>query len=242
MNFFLWTAPFTYGQTIITDRPDQTESSSAVPKKSLQFETGLLIESTNNDQKILAPTVLTRYGLTKDIELRLLTQYEMTKIKTNNVNNYGVSDLEVGTKIQLYKKEQSSTEIAFISHLVVPTASNKLSNGKIGTINKLSVSHSISELFGVGYNIGYDYFGTDRGDFTYSFALCFSMTNTFGIYIEPYGKIANFDKHEANFDSGITYLLKDNFQLDLSYGLGINYNMNYIALGCSFNIQTNKDQ
>ena len=237
MNFFLWTAPFAYGQTIITDRPDQTESSSTVPKTSLQFETGLLIESTNSDQKILAPTVLTRYGLTKDIELRLLTQYEMTKIKANNVNNYGVSDLEIGSKIQLYKKEQSPTEIAFISHLVVPTASNKLSNGKIGTKNKLSVSHSISELFGVGYNIGYDYFGTDRGDFTYSFALCFAMTNTLGIYIEPYGSVLNFDLHEANFDSGITCLIKDNFQLDLSYGIGINHSMKYFALGCSINIR-----
>ena len=32
-----------YGQELITDRPDQTESSSTVPKRSLQIESGLLI-------------------------------------------------------------------------------------------------------------------------------------------------------------------------------------------------------
>ena len=237
MNFFLLTAQLAYSQTIITDRPDQTESSSTIPVKSLQFETGILFEFTNNEKQFLTPTILNRFGLTKNIELRLLTQYERLKNKINHETIEGISDLEIGTKIQLYKKETSPTEIAFITHLVLPTASKKLSNDEIGTINKLSISHSISELFGIGYNLGYDFYGTGDGDFTYSLALSYSITNTFGIYIEPFGKYLNLDKHESNFNSGITYLLNDNFQLDISYGVGLNRSMKYFAFGSSIIIK-----
>lgn len=231
------TAPLAYSQIIITDRPDQTESSSTIPIKSLQFETGILIESIKSEKQFLTPTILTRYGLVKNIELRLLTQYERLKNKINHETIEGISDLEIGTKIQLYKKESSPTEIAFITHLVLPTASKKLSNDKIGTINKLSISHSISELFGIGYNIGYDFLGSGNGDFTYSLAVSYSISNTFGVYIEPFGKYLNLEKHESNFNSGITYLLHDNLQLDISYGVGINHSMKYFAFGSSINIK-----
>ena len=237
MNFFLLTTPLAYSQIIITDRPDQTESSSTIPIKSLQFETGILIESIKIEKQFLTPTILSRYGLTKNLELRLLTQYESLKNKINYEKIEGISDLEIGTKIQLYKKESSPTEIAFISHLVLPTAPKKLSNDKIGTINKLSISHSISELFGIGYNIGYDFLGSGNGDFTYSLAISYSISNTFGVYIEPFGKYLNLEKHESNFNSGITYLLHDNFQLDISYGVGINHSMKYFAFGSSINIK-----
>ena len=39
-NIFLIVNTIVYGQTIITDRPDQTESSSTIPKGSLQIEQG----------------------------------------------------------------------------------------------------------------------------------------------------------------------------------------------------------
>ena len=47
---------------IITDRPDQTESSSSVGKGNLQIESGILVgyegENGNSIRQILAPTTL----------------------------------------------------------------------------------------------------------------------------------------------------------------------------------------
>jgi len=64
----------TYGQELITDRPDQTESSSTVPKRSLQIESGLLVGFAEGEdislREILAPTTLFRYGVTKGFEIR----------------------------------------------------------------------------------------------------------------------------------------------------------------------------
>lgn len=225
-----------FGQTIETDRPDQTESSSSIPNNSLQIESGVLHGYTENDdnleQETLLPTTLFRLGITRTIELRILSQFESLQYSHGRIN--GISDLEIGTKIQLFKKENSRTEMAFISHLVLPTGSSGLTNSKYGSISKLSISHVLSENLGLGYNIGYNYFGTGNGDLTYSLAFGYSLNDKLGVYLEPYGQITEFDNWVSNADAGFTYLLRDNLQFDFSFGTGINHRMNYLSIGMSW--------
>ncbi|MFK5879792.1 MAG: transporter [Flavobacteriaceae bacterium] len=229
----------TFSQQIITDRPDQTESSSTIPKGSLQIEMGIVAVSAENNtlNSFAGPSTLLKYGLTNKIELRFFNQYEAHKIElfdeTNKVSGFG--DLEIGAKIQLLKNESANTEIAFISHAVIPTAKDELSNIKMGTINKLSISHNFSEKFGLGYNVGYDYVGQIHS-FTYSAVLGFSFTDNFGGYIEPYGVYGEQGFFKSYFDAGLTYLLSDNFQVDVSYGLGLNNDLQFFSTGFSWNI------
>lgn len=175
------------------------------------------------------------------MELRLLTEFASVKNKLNSQKINGIADLQIGTKVQILKKEEINTEIAFLSHAILPTAKDELSLNEIGTMNKLSISHEIKDNVGLGYNIGYDYFGNGNGDFTYSLAVGIGITDAFGFYLEPYGAIVDFETHEASFDAGIAYLLQDNVQLDFSFGTGINHTMNYISVGCSINIAKSKD-
>lgn len=232
---------FSFSQTIVTDRPDQTESSSTIEKKSFQIETALLINFSEDNNKstrqILLPTTLFRYGLSRLIELRVLSQLESVKNELTSETNFGVSDLEFGSKIQILKKENINTEIAFLTHLVLPTGSTELSVNKWGTKNKLAISHSVLSSINIGYNIGYNYFGEGKGDFNYSFAFGFSITDKLGLYIEPFGEVLEFNNHKSSFDSGFTYLIKDNSQLDFSFGTGINHTMNYLSIGYSINIR-----
>ncbi|SFZ89895.1 Putative MetA-pathway of phenol degradation [Flaviramulus basaltis] len=238
--FFLVTYFSGNTQTIITDRPDQTESSSTVNKGSLQIESGILLAFNEDDliseRQILAPTTLFRYGISKVLEIRVLSQFESLKDQNTSQKINGISDLEIGTKIQLFKKENVNTEIAFLSHVILPTGSKSLTNDAFGTINKLSISHELNNTMGLGYNVGYDYFGKGNGDLTYSVALGISITEIFSFYIEPYGALLDFNNYESNFDAGITYLIQDNCQLDFSFGTGINHTMNYLSIGCSINI------
>ena len=234
---------FTLGQLkaqIITDRPDQTESSSTVGGGNLQIESGLLMgfegEIENSNRQILAPTNLFRYGVTKNIEIRFLSQFE--SLKNNDIDVQGISDIEIGTKIQLLKNENKNTEIAFLSHLIVPTGTKELTNDKYGTINKISISHEVNEKIGIGYNLGYNYFGEGEGDLTYSVALGIGVNDKVGIYIEPYGEMIDFDEYISNFDTGLTYLANDNLQFDFSFGTGINKRMNYISIGFSWLINS----
>jgi hypothetical protein len=69
--FFL--AITSFGQItaqLVTDRPDQTESSSTVGKGNLQIESGIFVgfEGDNmfSTRQILLPTTLFRYGLKRN--------------------------------------------------------------------------------------------------------------------------------------------------------------------------------
>ena len=122
----------------------------------------------------------------------------------------------------------------------MPTGSQELTLNKYASISKLSVSHNISENMGLGYNIGYNYFGENNGDFTYSAVMGISINENAGCFIEFFGDYQNFEFFYSNFDMGFTYLLKENFQLDFSYGFGINYKSNFISAGFSWNIFADK--
>lgn len=229
-------------QEIITDRPDQTESSSTILKGNLQIESGVLLEFIGEDilsteRNLLAPTTLIRYGFLDFAEIRIVTQIE--NVKNTSINVTGISDLEIGTKLQLLKKEQSLLELALLCHVIIPTGSKEITFNTTGFINKICVSHKSNTNINIGYNLGYNYFGSGQGDLTYSFVLGLRINNKASVYFEPYGEVIDFEDNLININSGVTYLLKDNFQLDFSFGTGINNTLNYTAIGCSWNIGEN---
>ena len=96
-------------QSIITDRPDQTESSSTI--KGVQIESGLLIESD-----IYMPGALLRLAITDNIEARVFNQIEFIK----GDDELLISDLEIGAKIQLYQKENLNIlNIPYLEQLIL---------------------------------------------------------------------------------------------------------------------------
>lgn len=221
---------------IVTDRPTQSASSSTVPKGALQLESRFMVtqdqQGGHTYRQTLLPTNLFRYGFTNWMEIRVVNQYEIQKYKDKKLE--GFSDMTLGIKVQLLKKENINTEIAFLSQLIVPSGSNYLTADQIGTSNLISLSHSLSETIGINYNLGYNYFGEGNGNFIYSFTFGFGVNSKVGFFVEPYGQLANMDDFEINIDSGFTYLLKDNLQLDLAFGSGINHRMNFFTFGVSW--------
>lgn len=236
LAIIILTSTASFGQNIITDRPDQTESSSTIAKKSLQIEAGVQYSEIPNNNELLSPTVLFRYGLVDFLELRLVTEFASIKNEITKKSTNGLTDIQFGAKVQILKKE-NTPEIAFLSHIIIPTANDALSLEKVGVINKLSISHDLFKNVSIGYNIGYDYFGEESGNFTYSVALGTSITDKIGIYIEPFGELINFNKHVSNFDFGFTYLFNKNLQADISYGTGLNHTMNYYSAGFSYRFE-----
>lgn len=220
---------------IITDRPTQTESSLTVNSGDLQIESGYLISFENDLKNTLAPVALFRYGITKGVEVRILSQFQTAK--ENNITSKGISDLQIGTKIQLLNNEDVNTKIAFSSQLSLPTGSKGFSSEKTGSINRLSFSHSITNNTGIGYGIGYDYFGFGNGNAIYSISLGTAVNNKVSIYIEPYGTFVNLNNHISNINTGFTYLQNDYLQFDFSFGTGINQKSNYISAGISWLIK-----
>ena len=247
----LWVAlalPFSlFSQTINTDRPDQTESSAVVPLGSFQWECGFssMWEPGfgGNIRSMALPNSLFRVSLLEGVELRVVHQLDRVSQRSfgnDEVLSEGTSDVQLGTKIQLFQREGKKTEIAYLGHAVVPTGDAEVTDYDWGMVNKLCISHDVGPDWALGYNLGLDLV---RGNSiaTYAVAVGKAINDQLGLYFEPYGEIdANTGTHWASFDAGLTLLASDTWQWDISDGTGLNYRMNYTAIGFSWLVLPNR--
>ena len=215
-----------FGQ-ISTDRPDQTEGTHVLKNGNFQIESGWTFNSDGGSLNNLL-----RIGTFKGIELRFSTNLisgheDMTGLFPS------LDNLEFGAKFKILDKKETLTKISFLSHLSVST---EYSDNSGGLLNRVLVSHEISESFELAYNLGYSkYFEQDNGLLVYSLVVAKSFGNL-GAFVEIFGE------SYSSWDLGITYLIKDNLQADISYGQGINNELSYLSIGAAWNfsLKSNK--
>ena len=205
---------------ISTDRPDQTEGTHVLKNGDFQIESGWTFNSDGGSLNNLL-----RIGTFKGIELRFSTNLisgheDMTGLFPS------LDNLEFGAKFKILDKKETLTKISFLSHLSLST---EYSDKSGGLLNRILVSHELSESFELAYNLGYSkYFEQDNGLLVYSLVVAKSFGNL-GAFVEIFG-----DSY-SNWDLGITYLIKDNLQADISYGQGINNELSYLSIGAAWN-------
>ena len=215
-----------FGQ-ISTDRPDQTEGTHVLKNGNFQIESGWTFNSDGGSLNNLL-----RIGTFKGIELRFSTNLisgheDMTGLFPS------LDNLEFGAKFKILDKKETLTKISFLSHLSVST---EYSDNSGGLLNRVLVSHELSESFELAYNLGYTkYFEQDNGLVVYSLVVAKSFGNL-GAFVEIFGE------SYSSWDLGITYLIKDNLQADISYGQGINNELSYLSIGAAWNfsLKSNK--
>ena len=223
--------------SIQTDRPDQTECPFITPRHYFQLENGFSYEKNNqNSELIVAPTILTRFGINKFFELRLITEYVVTK---ENATNYpGINPVLIGFKTRLLEEKGIIPYTSLIAHIGFPeAASSQYRANYYYPEFRFTMQHTISEKQSLSYNLGAEWNGVDKKPtFIYTLTSGYSLTETIGAYIEFYGFVPQIGKADHRFDIGGTYLFNDNHQLDVSGGFGLSaispeY---YFALGYSF--------
>jgi hypothetical protein len=221
---------------IQTDRPDQTECPFIVPKNMVQFENGFFREKiTANLKNLVLPTVLVRYGINDNFELRMVAEYG----KLSNTSG-GLSPTIFGFKSKITKEKGILPEVAFIGHLVFPKLASKgLQATYFAPTFRFNMQHTLSSKCMLAYNIGAEWDGeSPNPGFIYTLTTGYSFTSKFGGYIELYGTVTPSEVPDHRFDGGITYLLSDNFMLDASAGFGLS-NISpkgFWGLGCSFRV------
>ena len=213
---------------IITDRPSQTDSPLLIDKGYVQIETGVSIEEIQS--KINS---LVRIGILNGVEVRINSNYIINdEISYQKKSSF--ADFELGSKFKLLDNDKLNTNISFLTYLSIPTAPEVFSNNEYGFLNKLLVSHNLTSDSQMGYNIGYNKFTNYDGLYVYS--LLYDKTlGSFSIFFELFGN-SNSNISNSNFNSGITYLIDNDIQLDLSMVKGLNNDLFFIKLGFSFRI------
>ena len=212
---------------ISTDRPDQTEGTHVLKNGNFQIESGWTFNSDGGSLNNLL-----RIGTFKGIELRFSTN--LISVHEDMTGLFpSLDNLEFGAKFKILDKKETLTKISFLSHLSVST---EYSDNSGGLLNRVLVSHELSESFELAYNLGYTkYFEQDNGLVVYSLVVAKSFGN-FGAFVEIFGE------SYSSWDLGITYLIKDNLHADISYGQGINNELSYLSIGAAWNfsLKSNK--
>jgi len=225
--------------SIQTDRPDQTECPYIVPAGHFQQDLGINYKSRRSrENKWVLPTALWKYGINDQFELRLIT--EINRNQTEGISTSGMLPAEIGFKVKLMEEKGLRPKVSFISHLSLPRLSSKAFNTTFFAPNfRFTMLHSLSENITLSYNLGAEWDGEHPEPvFIYTLAPAFSITDKLGAYIELYGFAPQQQRADHRADGGITYLIKNNMQLDISGGFRVTDNApeDYGALGFSIRL------
>lgn len=226
-------------EPIQADRPDQTETPAIVPKGMFQVETGFTFQKNDAFSKTFSlPSTLWKYGVNENFELRLITEF--LSEETNNEKFSGLSPIYAGFKVKLTEEKGIIPKTSFIAHIGLPNAaSTRYKTNYFAPEFRFAMQHTLSEKFSLSYNLGSEWDGfSAEPTFLYTLTTGYAITSKVGSYIELYGFAPQSDKANHNLDGGITYLINNNFMVDLSSSFGITDNApdHYIAFGFSFRI------
>ena len=237
----------TEAQPLVTDRPDQTESSSVVPEKSLQIESGVIFEKdqfTAAGQRIdtesftIASTLL-RFGLNKKIELRVNSEFKLDQVSQNGQTNKfnGVNGVGIGAKLFLAHENGYLPESAVIIDLNLPIGEEEYVGNDATPRMLFTLSHTLSDIVSVGYNLGGEWFDNSM-TLIYSGVVGFALMSNMGYFLEFYGNTASGQQSAVQFDTGLTLLLQSNLQFDLSFGVALEHISPdyFIGAGLSYRI------
>lgn len=231
-----------FSQSLVTDRPDQTESALTVPRNSIQIESGFIYEKLNEDEIYtnnysIAGTLL-RYGLTDILELRLGAAY---LISESRITNLGFENVLTGIKFNLSTEDEGLFDFGLFAHVYLPIGRSYFTSPNPEPELIAALSKSLSNNISLSGNLGSTYNSSIRkAVLFYTTALGISLNNEMGMFIEIYGEMISEINATNYFDGGFTYLLSNDLQIDISAGNGISESATAWFLSTGVSIRFNE--
>lgn len=240
---FLVLHPMVKSQTdnsisFVPDRPGMATPPNILTAKHFQIEDGFQYEKNDNgilrNENLLFSSLLFRYGVVKNFELRIQSDYAYNKIKDTATTSiiYGLNPITLGSKINLIEQKRAIPTISFLFNLTLPFVGNKeFKPDNFAPSFFLLFSNDISEKLNVSYNYGMSWDGSSSEP-THFYALCLgaNLNSNWSTFIEGYG----FSNQQTNssfyIDAGFAYLINDHLQIDLSAVGYLNSFLDYYLL------------
>lgn len=212
---------------LVTDRPDQTESSLVVPEGSVQLETGWTWSDDGAATVSEGPGTLARIGIHDRFELRLGWG---GWVDEGGPGGRGAGDAELGGKIHLAAEAGRRPETALLFGVSVPVGDDRFTSDRYDPAFRFSFSHSLRGDLGLGYNVGVEWASERAGGATltrssaiYTVALGFPLSGPWSGFVEVFGSepLEGGGAAAHAVDGGVTRLLGPDLQLDLALGTRI---------------------
>ncbi len=242
-------------EPLITDRPDFTESTETVPAGHVQLEAGYTFtfdrEGADRTRDHAAPELLLRIGLVENLELRIgwegyswtESQFEVEtrpgRRATREEWTQGAHDLSLGFKHKLIEQEGWIPHFGILGAITVPSGSSGFSSGDVDPELVLLWAYDVTDSLAIAGNVGLAV-PTENGSRFFqtsaSLSIAISVTERLGAYAEYFGFYPNTESTDAahSINGGLTYLLSNDFQIDVRLGAGVNEEADDFFTGVGF--------
>lgn len=221
--------PFSQMRPLNTDRPDQTESPYTVDAGHIQIETNFV--SYLHDKSKGTTTSLTKIGdtgiklgLTNQIDFQLFFDtYVHSKSSGDSVSGFG--DVVTRLKINMGGNDAGDVAWGVMPFLKLPLRASDIRNGELegGLIIPLSVS--INERTGIGAMTEIDFVSVSENEYELQYlgtiTASRSMSDRWSVFGELSLRLIPDDTCQTQFNSGVTFGLNPNLQLDMGFNKGV---------------------
>ena len=223
------------------DRPDQTETPAIVPTGWYQFEGGYAREWSGHGSAFAetAPTVLSKLGLARWAELRLITEWTaLHPMVSNESAGSGVLPVEVGAKFRLLEERGLRPCISLLGHVGLPFLSSNAFRTRSTFGNfRFTLQHTLSDRFSLGYNLGAEWDGyRSTASGVYTLTVASQATTKLSVFVEAYGFVNDMDAADHRLDGGLTLRIGPDVLLDTSSGFSLGERCWFVSLGLSFRV------
>jgi len=242
-------------QSIVTDRPDFTESASTVGLGRVQLEAGYTFTRDHfggaTTTQHTYPEALLRIGMFADwFEFRVVescTNSRTTAFGQTTDRANGCDDLELGCKLFLVKQKECLPELGLILSATVPSGARTLTSDHVlPTVNFVYGWDIIPNLLDAGGEfLAAGAVDADRHsyvEFAQSFTVGYKLTPQLSAFTEwyalyPHGATAPDVTAQQYFDGGFTYKITPDFQVDIRVGFGLNKHSDDFFTGAGFAVR-----
>ncbi|MBM3458947.1 MAG: transporter [Armatimonadetes bacterium] len=223
--------------TIVTDRPDFTESSLAIPRGMLQIESGFTYTANSDGTRLFnIPETLFRWGIGGKTEIRLAPADFL--IGRNGKTRRGFGDTYLGFKREL--GSLGGFDLALMPAVTLPTSSRGFGSGSIDPEIVLTWARDLKSAWSVGGILGMAWPrepGNRNTTFFPTISFSRSLGGRLGWFFEYAGTFSESGDDVHLLHHGYTYLLNNNSQLDLHGGFGISRAAPDFFIGAGYSVR-----
>ena len=186
-------------ENINTDRPDQSEGVYTLPKGQFQIENGYVFSKEDSSANLML-----RYGLISNTEIRLEADFDL--------RTPDFSSTTFSVKQRLYESEQRFIpSIGLIGYWQYSKTDAKAYTFDACLAFESSLTDQLSLAYGARSSEQFK-------NLDVTAQVNYAPNNKLWSFVEYYASYNGMRAPEHNINAGFAYLLKPNFQIDLSGG------------------------
>ena len=225
-----------------TDRPDKTESAYTVDAGHYQVEMDVFsyavdryngIPGDHRSEALAIAPMNLKVGLRNNVDLQVVLQPYIS-LREHNIaarvvdERRGFGDVIPRLKVNLWGNDGGTTALALMPYVKLPTNTDRVGNSSVegGLIVPFAVA--LPQEVNLGLMTQFDIVRDDSGwahhaEFVNTITVSREIVGAVSGFVEFYSSVSTESGSEwiGTFDTGLTYMLTDDIQLDAGIYIGL---------------------